>query len=66
MKLPVLALIIAVLTMDAAAQSDTEFASATPEPGEGIYSLLRRSGIRPTAAMADEFKTDQHRRAAWQ
>ncbi len=41
------------------AQADVETATieVRPEPGEGIWSLLRRSGVEPTTASIAEFKT---------
>ncbi len=37
--------------------SSTDYAMATPNQGEGIWSLLRRNGIKPMPASVAEFKT---------
>jgi N-acetylmuramoyl-L-alanine amidase len=41
------------------AQADVEsaYVEVRPEPGEGIWSLLRRSGVSPNAESVAEFKT---------
>lgn len=41
------------------AQADVEatYTDVRPKPGEGIWSLLRRSGVEPTSASVAEFKS---------
>ncbi len=56
MRARILAVLLAATTTLASAQSDTEFQFATAQKGEGIYSLLRRSGYAPSAALTSEFK----------
>lgn len=55
MKTLFVTVLLASISISAQAQSDTENAFATPDKGEGIYGLLRRSGYIPSATLAAEF-----------
>lgn len=50
--------LVAVPAVSVFAQADVEatYQEVRPEPGEGIWSLLRRSGVQPTSATVAEFK----------
>lgn len=51
--------VLCLTTMPASGQADVEGTTieVRPKPGEGIWSLLRRSGVEPTAASVAEFKS---------
>lgn len=50
---------LSVSTAPVHAQADVETATidVRPKPGEGIWNLLRRSGVEPTTATVAEFKS---------
>ncbi len=47
---------LSVSAASAQAGPSVEYATATPRPGDGIWTLLRRNGIDPTPASVTEFK----------
>ncbi len=56
MKFFLFTIALTAVTMSAVAQSDSEFAFATAQKGEGIYSLLRSNGLKPSAVAVAEFR----------
>jgi N-acetylmuramoyl-L-alanine amidase len=56
MKNLLMLLLISSFAVSAQAQSDAENTLATPAKGEGIYSLLRSNGVKPSAVAVADFK----------